>query len=75
MSYKEIKIEPEKTIKVSRKHRTKKIKNNTESNITHHETWVKKNINPILRKLFGIEIFSAVSDDKVVGYGIRKQLK
>ena len=37
-----------------------------------HSVWFKRWFNPILRKVFKIEIFSAIIDDKVVGYGIRK---
>jgi hypothetical protein len=37
-----------------------------------HSVWFKRWFNPILRKLFKVEIFSAIINDKVVGYGIRK---
>ncbi len=40
-----------------------------------HSTWFKRFFNPILRKVLGIEITSIVMGDKVIGYGIRKQLK
>ena len=43
--------------------------------MTQHSKWFKRAINPILRRLFGVEITSIVMDEKVVGYGIRKQLK
>ena len=43
--------------------------------MTKHSTWFKRTVNPILRRLLGVEITSIVMDDKVVGYGIRKQLK
>lgn len=39
-----------------------------------HSTWFKRVLNPILR-LFRVEITSIVMDGKVIGYGIRKQLK
>jgi hypothetical protein len=67
----EKKIEVEKPKKVYNKKRYYKKK----KTITHHDTWVKRNVNPILRKLFGIEIFSAVYNGKVVGFGFRKHLK
>jgi hypothetical protein len=40
-----------------------------------HSTWFKRTMNPVLRRLFGVEITSIVMDGKVIGYGIRKQLK
>ena len=40
-----------------------------------HGTWYKRWFNPILRKVFGVEITSITMDNKVIGYGIRKQLK
>jgi len=41
----------------------------------HHSNWFKRTLNPILRKLFRVEITSIIYDEKVIGYGIRKQLK
>ena len=40
-----------------------------------HNTWIKRWFNPILRKVLGVEITSIIMDNKVIGYGIRKQLK
>lgn len=40
-----------------------------------HNNWLKRWLNPILRKVFRIEITSIIMDNKVIGYGIRKQLK
>lgn len=40
-----------------------------------HSIWLKRWFNPILRKVFGVEITSIIMDNKVIGYGIRKQLK
>lgn len=40
--------------------------------VTNHSTWIKRRFNPILRKLFKVEIFSAIHEGKVIGYGIRK---
>lgn len=40
-----------------------------------HIIWFKRWFNPILRKAFGVEITSIIMDNKVIGYGIRKQLK
>ena len=40
--------------------------------MTHHPTFIKRWFNPILRKLFNLEICSIVRDNKVIGYGIRK---
>lgn len=38
-----------------------------------HSIWFKRLLNPILRKLVGWEIFSAIDDQyKVIGYGLRK---
>lgn len=38
-----------------------------------HSTWFKRWFNPVLRKLFMVEICSIVGGDgKVLGYGIRK---
>lgn len=37
-----------------------------------HSIWFKRWLNPILRKLFKIEICSIISDNDVIGYGIRK---
>ena len=42
--------------------------------MTHDNTWFKRTLNPILRKLFRVEITSIVYEDRVIGYGIRKQL-
>ena len=39
-----------------------------------HSTWFKRALNPILRRIFRVEITSIIQDDKVIGYGIRKQL-
>ena len=39
-----------------------------------HSVWFKRTFNPILRKLFKVEICSIIQDDKVIGYGVRKQL-
>jgi hypothetical protein len=44
-------------------------------NMDTHSTWVKRTFNPILRKLFKIEITSIVRNEEVIGYGIRKHLK
>lgn len=73
---KEIRIEPEKIYKtppVKARGNFKVIKE--DAPITNHSTWFKRTFNPILRKLFGVEIFSTIMDNKVVGYGIRKHLK
>ena len=43
--------------------------------IKSHSTWLKKTLNPLLRKLFSIEICSIFEGEKIVGYGIRKRLK
>lgn len=75
MKHKEIKIEPERVTKTSSRRINKKTGFKNTKQMTHHETWLKKTLNPILRKLFGVEIFSAISENKVIGYGIRKQLK
>jgi hypothetical protein len=40
--------------------------------MNRHSTWFKKLFNPILRKLFRVEICSIIMDNKVIGYGIRK---
>lgn len=40
-----------------------------------HSIWFKRCLNPILRKVFRVEITSIIMDNKVIGYGIRKQLK
>jgi hypothetical protein len=40
-----------------------------------HTTWFKRTLNPILRRIFRVEITSIIQDGKVIGYGIRKQLK
>jgi len=40
-----------------------------------HSTWFKRLLNPILRKLFRIEITSLILDEEVIGYGIRKQME
>ena len=40
-----------------------------------HSSWLKRAMNPVIRRLFGVEITSIVMDEKVIGYGIRKQLK
>jgi hypothetical protein len=40
-----------------------------------HSTLFKRWFNPILRKVLGVEITSIIMDNKVIGYGIRKQLK
>ena len=41
-----------------------------------HSTWFKRLFNPILRRWFRLEIFSLIdSHDRVIGYGIRKELK
>jgi hypothetical protein len=37
-----------------------------------HSTWFKRTFNPILRKLFKIEICSIIHEEKIIGYGIRK---
>jgi hypothetical protein len=37
-----------------------------------HNIWFKRWFNPTLRKLFKVEICSIISDDNVIGYGIRK---
>lgn len=39
-----------------------------------HAPWFKKIMNPILRKLFKIEITSIFYQEKLIGYGIRKQI-
>lgn len=39
----------------------------------YHSVWFKRILNPILRKI-NLEICSIVSNDKVIGYGIRKKL-
>ena len=39
-----------------------------------HEIWFKRWFNPLLRKLFKLEICSLLYEEKVVGYGIRKKL-
>jgi hypothetical protein len=39
-----------------------------------HNVWFKRTFNPILRKIFKVEICSIIQDDKVIGYGIRKHL-
>lgn len=44
-------------------------------NMGTHSTWVKRTFNPILRKLFTIEITSIVRNEEVIGYGIRKYIK
>lgn len=41
----------------------------------YHSTWFKRTFNPILRKIFKVEIFSAIDEGKVIGYGIRKYIK
>lgn len=40
---------------------------------THHRTWFKVILNPLLRHFLNIHIVSCFSeDDKLVGYQIRK---
>lgn len=65
----------EKKIEVEKPKKTYKKRYYKKKVVTHHDTWVKRNVNPILRKLFGIEIFSAIYNGKVVGFGFRKHLK
>jgi hypothetical protein len=43
--------------------------------MTHHSTWFKRTFNPILRKIFKIEICSIISEGKIIGYGVRKFIK
>lgn len=40
----------------------------------NHDIWFKRWFNPLLRKLFKLEITTLFYEEKVVGYGIRKQL-
>jgi hypothetical protein len=40
-----------------------------------HNVWFKRLLNPILRKVLKVEITSLILDGKVIGYGIRKQIK
>jgi len=40
-----------------------------------HSIWFKRWLNPVLRKVFRVEITSIIVDNEVIGYGIRKQLK
>lgn len=40
-----------------------------------HSIWFKKYLNPLLRKILKVEITSLILDGKVIGYGIRKQIK
>lgn len=40
-----------------------------------HKPLFKRLFNPILRKIWKIEITSLTLDNKVIGYGIRKQIK
>jgi hypothetical protein len=39
-----------------------------------HSTWFKRTLNPILRKIFKVEICSISFEEKIIGYGIRKML-
>ncbi|CAB4159880.1 hypothetical protein UFOVP723_6 [uncultured Caudovirales phage] len=39
-----------------------------------HSTWFKRTLNPILRKIFKVEICSIFFEEKIIGYGIRKML-
>ena len=39
----------------------------------NHNIFFKRLFNPILRKFFKIEICSIVYNNKVIGYGVRKQ--
>lgn len=43
--------------------------------MTTHTTWFKRYLNPLLRKIFKVEITSLTLDGKIIGYGIRKQIK
>jgi len=38
----------------------------------YHSTWVKRLLNPYLRKYLKVEICSIIRKDQVIGYGIRK---
>jgi hypothetical protein len=37
-----------------------------------HSTWIKRTFNPILRKLFKVEICSLIDNEGIIGYGLRK---
>jgi hypothetical protein len=37
-----------------------------------HSIWFKRWFNPIIRKMFKVEICSIIMDNEVIGYGIRK---
>jgi len=38
----------------------------------HHTIWFKRWFNPILRKLFKVEICSLIDGEVLINYGIRK---
>ena len=42
--------------------------------MTTHTTWFKRYFNPLLRKIFKVEITSLILEGRVIGYGIRKQI-